>query len=1410
MGFRLNKSACCFASMVLGGGVLLYSAKIYAADINLSGLQFHANKFQTEDSGISFSTDEVQVGFSPSVGGAFKPLLVLANGVRIDTDPKSASIATNGSVYALEGAGKRFLLYTGAITLPIARLTQKVDVKIRQKKIGGFGFKLSSFKLATSGLNNSGPPEVRLMGSISFPRVAGLSLKLDTSNYISVSSVGIKLKGGSLTVNQAFYLGPIQVKAEDLSVAYTANKHTFTLKGGISLPTFWNATATLPGDGLKIVNGEPQLHGLDLSLSDIHLAVVSLNKVKLSFSIIKGEVDVDARLKLEVTTLFETDAELKLKNGVPDKIKLDFKASGPTAMIPLADTGLFINEIGGGIDHFTADTRDLTVELIAGLQVGDLSATPFSISGDMTVNRKGWKLSGHCEFEKVTGKISAGKGKALIDLEWGAGIYTIDVEVTLAEIFEISDALTINSHGDMTMLGEVDVKFPDFVPVVGNKKVAAVDFYLQIRPEDAKRDFAAAWLALDLIAWHPTVGVKAAWNQDPVLSLIGTSEVKKIKTGFHPPSARPVYQYSYSFNVPAMARSAIVYSKWSQGALDMQFSVKLPNGDVISQKDFAVAKNGLHIVKKPARFKPTNKATVIGIVNAKDRNNKFSQLKAGTYQVTMSTRQRMDIHKDIEFNVQYVYPAPELSISSVKTKQTTVTIKYNYQTAFPQATTIDWYIDWLDQNDEHKGLLIPDLAKKTVSLADKIKPGTVVTGQDSFDIADFLPLKYDIYGVIRDSKSTPVRSLNKKSFEPAARLSGIVVDDMHQDLPGWSVTLDNTRASKITNSNGFWGYTIVDPGKHSVKLNLPTDWAMMPDSTQDRIVDLKQNGKAVIESFQVQKLSVVSGKVFNDINTNGVFDQGDTPINNWTVALEIDSGNGVQSVHKTTATDSRGNYRFLVAKNKSIKVSANLPASWRKTVPFSSSYSLKTVKAGLVFEANDFGMVQTGSIAGLVFQDKNNSEKWEASDLPKKGIDVLITSVGGAGTPQKVTSGRDGHYAVSGLYPGVYNAQLNAPKQWIQSYPKIATFEKFLGSRPAVANSKQNAFHLTSADFNGDALADLAYTTIKSAIVTVLYGKGDGSFTPGMKIPVPRGLTTGLTQPRIFATDIDKDKDTDLLFWAGELTLLKNDGKGHFTIKANVAKHIVKASESSQMLLGDLNQDDYPDFIFSDDKNLLWLPNDKKGGFQSPQKIAGADNIGWIISTDFNADLRQDIAFTQRQGKTDISIYLNQGNALFKRSQQLTDGFIKSRNGAVSVDINGDGNRDLVVSGVNKAVAFINQHSTGRFTVGHDIPFAFSQLIAAELTSNGNTVLADPALGYYYKPKSLNSDIFEQAPLLGSFAKNSGIFVDADADGVLDLVAAADDLLIWPSSSTYKLNYQLTVGPASEHSASFGIRQKTR
>ena len=252
-----------------------------------------------------------------------------------------------------------------------------------------------------------------------------------------------------------------------------------------------------------------------------------------------------------------------------------------------------------------------------------------------------------------------------------------------------------------------------------------------------------------------------------------------------------------------------------------------------------------------------------------------------------------------------------------------------------------------------------------------------------------------------------------------------------------------------------------------------------------------------------------------------------------------------------------------------------------------------------------------------------------------------------------------GGYEVGDLANGVAIADLNGdgvPDLAVANHTGLSTpgtISVFTGvgdgtfQPPVQYNPTAQAnWALAAADFNGDGVADLVFTSIVQNLPTqvgVMLGNGDGT------LQSPRRFVSGGTLPRTPAlADFNGDGVLDMAVpnagLNGKLAVLLGNPDGTFQEPVNLNTAFGAKSAG----VGDMNGDGIADIVVANGtaSNLLVFLGNGDGTFQSG-KATGAAFASYLKLGDFNNDGKLDAALRSVTGAT---IALGNGDGTFRTS----------------------------------------------------------------------------------------------------------------------------------------------------------------
>ena len=223
-------------------------------------------------------------------------------------------------------------------------------------------------------------------------------------------------------------------------------------------------------------------------------------------------------------------------------------------------------------------------------------------------------------------------------------------------------------------------------------------------------------------------------------------------------------------------------------------------------------------------------------------------------------------------------------------------------------------------------------------------------------------------------------------------------------------------------------------------------------------------------------------------------------------------------------------------------------------------------------------------------------------------------------------------------------------------------------------------------DFDGDGKLDLAVANSGAGNVSVLLGKGDGTFQPAVNYAVGEGLYS-----QVAVGDFNRDGELDLVvsnYGSKNVSVLIGNGDGSF--RAAVSYEV--GNHPTSVAVADLNGDGKLDLVVSNQNCNLGSPSgcgsgtvsvllgDGDGTFQPHRDFPAGLGPNWVAVGDFDGDGKLDLAVVNGQSERSRSallILLGNGDGTF----QAPIRYALNTNGdsAAVADFNGDGKLDVAV-----------------------------------------------------------------------------------------------------------------------------------
>ena len=386
-----------------------------------------------------------------------------------------------------------------------------------------------------------------------------------------------------------------------------------------------------------------------------------------------------------------------------------------------------------------------------------------------------------------------------------------------------------------------------------------------------------------------------------------------------------------------------------------------------------------------------------------------------------------------------------------------------------------------------------------------------------------------------------------------------------------------------------------------------------PESSKIAAIDLSVPGSVSEDNLfaEVPTNSAITGKVWNDVNNDGVVDAGETGIAGVELELTGKDINGNPIPPVTVTTDADGNYAFTDLPPGTYKVvEKQQPAGTNdgKTVPGNiggtpmgngsaegsataqnpSFIDTVTVGVGQVSVENNFGEVPAASISGSVYNDSNDDGIRQPEEGGFANVTVELTGTDDLGNPVTLTTTTDanGKYSFDNLRPGTY--VVTEPNQPLETLNGKTTAGSTggTGSNPSSTTSEITGIVLKPGDKSvdnnfgeigdsPDMLVSKSSTTVKFTVnnvatYTIVVRNGGQQPSQGeyiVKDRLPVGLTLAEIPSGTGWTCSGAVGDARFECRSSEVLNPGVTSASAITVKANVSAEAAKAGTVNNAVL---------------------------------------------------------------------------------------------------------------------------------------------------------------------------------------------------------------------------------------------------
>ena len=271
--------------------------------------------------------------------------------------------------------------------------------------------------------------------------------------------------------------------------------------------------------------------------------------------------------------------------------------------------------------------------------------------------------------------------------------------------------------------------------------------------------------------------------------------------------------------------------------------------------------------------------------------------------------------------------------------------------------------------------------------------------------------------------------------------------------------LDTGEKTATTDTGGNYFFSGLVAGSYRVREVVPSGFKVSNPSLGyfDVTLTTAQNlsGKNFAnQSTVIATTGTISGKVFNDVNGDGVLNTGETGRSGVTVYLDKNK-NGIKDTGEPTkTTDSAGNYSFTAIANGGYRVRIVTPTSgYRISTPSAGYYDLTV--AGNTLAGKNFGVTQKVLISGRLWVDTDNDGVKDSTESVLSGWRVFIDKnkdgIFNTGEVSVLTDS-SGNYSFNGLAAGSYRVRVVQQTGYTRLAPSTGFYDLTLTSGQTATN----------------------------------------------------------------------------------------------------------------------------------------------------------------------------------------------------------------------------------------------------------------------------------------------------------------------------------------------------------------------
>ncbi len=394
--------------------------------------------------------------------------------------------------------------------------------------------------------------------------------------------------------------------------------------------------------------------------------------------------------------------------------------------------------------------------------------------------------------------------------------------------------------------------------------------------------------------------------------------------------------------------------------------------------------------------------------------------------------------------------------------------------------------------------------------------------------------------------------------EQSSGISGYVFADYNNNgnfdsgepgLPGVVISLTGAQVeTTTTDANGYYIITGLLSGVYTITETQPAAWTAgiisagsVAGSVEgtvgiNQISNITLPGTTVGIDYNFAELgdASLSGRVFNDNNSDGDQDAGEPGIGGVTLTL---SGTNIlgQVINRTAITAADGIYSFTSvrpADSSGYTITETHPTAYADGLDVIGSLggnnSVNDVFSAIPVSGNDngsgynFSELSSG-ISGYAYVDVNNNGIFDGGELP---IPNVVISLTGSSQNETAITDSNGYYIITGLPAGTYTVTETQPAGWAEGITSAGSVGGTVGSNQTSNITLGVTTIATDYNFGeqGGSLSGFVYNDLSNNGVLDAFEVG----VPGVSIalsgvdvdanPISRSQVTGADGRYLFSS----------------------------------------------------------------------------------------------------------------------------------------------------------------------------------------------------------------------------------------------------------------------------------------------------